>query len=254
MHEPHPVRPPPSHLDGHLGAIGVLVVIAIAVAILKPWGSNLGTSVSGQAPSPPPSAAPPPSPSPSPKAAIGFNGLAYDPSIFGNREPEAIWGIWPAGFLTTFGFVIQVPTAASPSTSRPSSEPVATPAAPSDSPSPAPVRSGSGVNSGPVWPARLEMPEGDHLLLIGINTPRGYRIASAHLARYLTDGSLLAVVTEPLRSPWPAHFAVIGVPTASGDGLLDVWPPGRYRLDLTFDPGGIQSSIEILIAGPSIEP
>jgi hypothetical protein len=254
MQAPHPVRPPPSRLDGHLGAIGVLIVGAIAVAILKPWGSNLGTSVSGQVRSLLPSLSPSPSPSPSPKTQIGFNGLVYDPSIFGNREPEAIWGIWPAGFLTTFGFVIQVPTAASPSPASAPGQPSATAPAPSGSANPTPVRSTAGEDSGPVWPARLEMPEGDHLLLIGINMPRGYRIASAHLARYLTDGSLVAVVIEPLRSPWPAHFAVIGVPTVSGNGLLDVWPPGRYRLDLAFDPGTIESSIEILIAGPPVGP
>jgi hypothetical protein len=43
---------------------------------------------------------------------------------------------------------------------------------------------------------------------------------------------------------------VIGLPSEAGDGLLQVWPPGRYRLDLLFDPGSISRSIEIRIDGP----
>lgn len=220
MHASHPVRPPSSRTDGHLGAIGSFLVLALAVAIIKPWGSGAGASIAAETPPPVPS--PSPSLPPSTPPQIGFSGLAYDPSIFGNHEPEATWGIWPAGYLVTFGFVIQVSGAPSPS--------------------PGPF--------GPIWPARFVVPEGDHLLLIGINMPHGYLIGSARLGRYPAAGGLVDVGIERLRAPWPDHFAVIGIPTAAGDSRLDVWPPGRYRLDLTFEPGGISRSIELLVADP----
>jgi hypothetical protein len=239
MHASQQLRPPPSRFDGHLGALAIFVVVAITVAVVKPWGSNSGALV----PLPEPTPSPLPSPSPTLSAELGFNGLLYDPSIFGNHEPEATWGIWPAGYLTTFGFVVQVPGVASPSPDR------------SGAPGGGPTRSTaepSGDN-GPVWPSRFVVPEGDHLFLIGINTPRGYVVASAELARYPAQGDPVAVEIQQFKPPWP-HFAVIGIPTAARDGRLDVWPPGRYRLNLTFDPGAISRSIEIEIAGPGLDP
>src|SRR4030088_1715419 len=113
MHAPQPVQPQRSRFDTHLTAIGMLVILALAVATIKPWGSDVGGSLVLETAAPVPQASP--SPSPSPSAEIGFSGLAYDPSIFGNHEPEAVWGIWPAGYLVTFGFVIQVAGAPSPS-------------------------------------------------------------------------------------------------------------------------------------------
>jgi len=29
-----------------------------------------------------------------------------------------------------------------------------------------------------------------------------------------------------------------------------VWPPGQYRLDLTFNPGGITRTVDIQITSP----
>jgi hypothetical protein len=226
----------------------MFVAVALAMAIVKPWGGDLRVSVPGLTPPPLPS----PSPSPSPQ--IGFSGLAYDPAIFGNHEPEATWGIWLAGYLVTFGFVVQVPGARSPSpdpSRAAGSEPIPTAAVPSGSSDPGPAASGSGGREVPIWPARFDVPEGDHILLIGINMPDGYSVASARLRRYPTLGALVTVGIERLKPPWPGHFAVIGIPTGTGDGRLDVWPPGRYRLDLIFDPGGISSSMEIQIASPA---
>lgn len=253
MHASQPVRPPPSRVDGHLGAIGWLVAIALAIAIVKPWGDGAGASLADLTSPPLPTASPSPTPTPPPQ--VGFSGLAYDPSIFGNREPEAKWGIWPAGYLVTFGFVIQVPASPSPSPGAPGAPAggsTPTPAAPSATFDTGPAASRSGVPDGPVWPSLFEVPEGDHLLLIGINMPRGYAVRSAQLGRYAADGSVIPVETERLRAPWPDHFAVFGIATGSDDGRLDVWPPGRYRLDLTFEPGRIGRSIEIRIAGPTI--
>jgi hypothetical protein len=236
MQASQPVRPPSSRTDGHLGAIGWFLVASLAVAIVKPWGSGAGGPALADLPAATPS--PSPSPTPSPSAQIGFSSLAYDPSIFGNHEPQAAWEIWPAGFLVTFGFVIQVP-GASPAPG-PSGGPVATVVTPSDS-----------VDAlGPAWPSRLDLPDGDHLLLIGIDMPNGYQVIASHLARSSTDGGVVAVAIERFKSPWPKHFAVLGIPTTPGQDLLDLWPPGQYRLDLTFSPGGIARSIDIQIASP----
>lgn len=247
MHASQQLRPPPSRFDGHLGALAIVVVVALTVAVVKPWGSNSGALV----PVPEPTPSPLPSPSPTLSAELGFNGLLYDPSIFGNREPEATWGIWPAGYLTTFGFVVQVAGVASPSPGHSSA-----PGGPSTASTAAP--SGSSGDNGPVWPSRFVVPEGDHLFLIGINMPRGFVVATAQLGRYPAQGEqaqreLVAVAIRQFTPPWP-HFTVIGIPTAAGDGRLDVWPAGRYRLDLTFEPGTIYRSIEIEIAGLGLGP
>jgi hypothetical protein len=242
MHASQQLRPPPSRFDGHLGVLAMFVVAAITVAIIKPWGTNSGAPVL------PPNQTPSPRPSPSPtlSAQLGFNGLVYDPTIFGIHEPEATWGIWPAGYLTTFGFVVQVPGAESPAP--------ASSHAPEDRPTPSTAAgSGAADDGGPIWPSRFVVPEGDHLFLIGINTPRGYVVTSAQLARYSADGDAVDVGIQQFKPPWP-HFAVFGIPTSAGGGRLDVWPAGRYRLDLAFDPGRISRSIEIEIDGPGLDP
>jgi hypothetical protein len=239
------VRPPPSRFDRYLGLISAFIAGALLVAIVKPWGS-------GGLPASVPLPTPSPRPSDSPAPELGYESRVYDPSIFGTHEPEATWAIWPAGFLVTFGFVIQVPglSAPTPGTSPgASSGPSATTAsarpAASGLPSPA---GGAGTPVGdPVWPARFDVPNGNHLLLIGINMPSGHSVAAVQLMRVSDAGALDPVAISQFPSPWPAHFAVIGVPTSPGDNRLTVWPPGRYRLDLTFNPGAVMRSIEISI-------
>jgi len=237
MQASQPIRPPKSPTDGHLGTIGLLVGLGIVVAILKPWGSQPGATLLP----PPPTPTPSPAITPGPTPDIGFGGRVYDRSIFGEHEPEAVWGIWPAGFLTTFGFVIQVP-ATPAAVSGPSLEP--TPAVP---PTPPP----GGDDLGPSWPALLDMPDGDHLLLIGIDMPVGKSLALFELDHSLPDGSSGPVSVIRLASPWPSHFAVLGIATPSDADLLQVWPAGTYELKLAFEPDDINRTIEIRIAGPT---
>jgi hypothetical protein len=242
-----PVRPPPSRLDHHLGLLSAFIAGALLVAIVKPWGTGG-----------PPVSAPLPTPSPRPVATpapeLGYENRVYDPSIFGTHEPDATWAIWPAGFLVTFGFVIQVPGLA---TGEPETPPGA-----SGGPSPATASRRPGASAAPspaggtgtpvddpVWPARFDVPPGNHLLLIGINMPSGHSLAVAQLTRVSDTGVVDPIAISQFPSPWPAHFAVIGIPTSAGDDRLTVWPPGRYRLDLTFNPGAVMRSIEIRIVG-----
>lgn len=237
MQASQPIRPPRSPTDGHLGTIGLLVALGIVVAILKPWGSQPGATFLP----PPTTLAPSPAVTPAPTPNIGFGGRVYDRSIFGEHEPEAAWGIWPAGFLTTFGFVMQVP--ATPAA-------VASPGAqPAPSVPPSPVVGASDL--GPSWPARLDMPDGDHLLLIGIDMPVGETLGLFELDHSLPDGTSGPVSIIRLASPWPSHFAVLGIATQSNADLLEVWPAGTYELNLSFEPGAINRTIEIRIAGPA---
>jgi hypothetical protein len=95
------------------------------------------------------------------------------------------------------------------------------------------------------------MPDGDHLLLIGIDMPVGESLGLFGLDHSLPDGSSGPVSVIRLASPWPSHFAVLGIATQADADLLEVWPPGTYELQLSFAPGEIDRTIEIRIAGPA---
>lgn len=222
---------------------------ALVVAIAKPWAAGRPSPSLPQ-----PSVAAVPSPEQARAAGAGFNPLAYDPAIFGTHEPAATWAVWLAGYLVTFGFVTQLADpGASQATEAPPAAPVAgaspsllsTPVTASPWPSSLP----SARPGGPGWPTRFDVPDGNHLFLIGVNMPLGYELASARLFRsgVRVAGPVPIAQFDP--SPWPNHFAVLGVP--DGRGQLVVWGPGVYRLDLTFSPGGITRLIEIGVGGAS---
>lgn len=231
VYEQSPVRLGPTGSGGRSGLLASLVVLAIVIAVAKPWA--LGSSADQQggiATAPPVTASPTVDPATLIDPAIGFSSRAYDPKIFGYHEPPAAWGIWPAGFLVTFGFVIQVPDI--PPAPRPSNSP----------------KPGSGDESSIAWPPGFEVPDGNHLLLIGINMPLGHTVVGTVLSRLdTTTGAMVPVALERLKSPWPSHFVVVALAGAIGD-LLNVWPGGRYRLDVTFGPEGVTRSIEIIVA------
>jgi hypothetical protein len=229
------VRSRQSLLDRNLRLVGAFVLGGLLVAIVKPWGSD-GTSPAAVFPtnSPSPSLELSPQETPFRLPGVGFNSLAYDARIFGDQEPPAVWAIWPAGYLVTFGFVIQVENA-------PAASPDASPGSTS-------IRS---PDLGPSWPARFEVPLGNHLFLIGVNMPRGFSMSSARLTRLKDPGSDVGereVSLIRLESPWPTHFAVLGIPGAPNDGRLAVWDPGTYLLELGFEPGNITRTLEIAIA------
>lgn len=240
VYEQRPVRLGPTGSGGRSGLLTAIAVLAVLVAIAKPWApgdaGRPGGAVNASGPNP--------SPSPSDvnsQQDIGFNSRAYDPKIFGLHEPAATWGIWPAGFLVTFGFVIQVPDVPPAATQVPElggphpSQPAASPSDLSD-------------ESSIEWPAGFEVPDGNHLLLIGINMPVGHTVLGSALSRLdTTSGTMVQVALERLKSPWPTHFVVLALAGATAD-LLTIWPAGHYRLDVTFGPEGVTRSIEIIVA------
>jgi hypothetical protein len=153
--------------------------------------------------------------------------------IFGDHELRPAWGLWPAGYMVSFGFAMNT---------EPSSPP-------GGGTSPAP--SSRAGPADPVWPAAIDIPLGNHLLLIGVNTPEGYSVDTIYLTRLLADGRTADVPVVRLPSPWSSHFTVIGVDGGYGVSRTALWLPGRYRLDLLIDPGRIERSIEIRVEGAS---
>jgi hypothetical protein len=238
-----PVRLRRSGVDGVARILTAFLLGGLLVAIIKPWGNG------------PLGAPPPTSPQPSaaafasltPEDVVGFSALDYDPAIFGSHEPASAWAIWPAGYLVTFGFVIQLSGEEGPPGSPGASAPTATPELPRSSP--------MARGPGPVWPARFDVPDGNHLFLIGVDMPQGFTLSSHELLRLQPDGSYATISSAELPSPWPSHFGVLGIrdPTTPSDMRLIVWRPGDYHLQIGFEPGGIMSSIEIHIAAPRVE-
>lgn len=235
MNDLKPVQRPSFFMDGRGGRVVALIALAMIIAFLKPWGSSVA------APPPPsvasvPSPSPLPSPSPSPDLRDAFS-RQYDPLIFGDHELRPGWGLWPAGYMVSFGFAMHI---------EPSTAPSGGPA-PSGDPAPAPVRSPE--PGAPTWPTAIEIPYGNHLLLIGVNTPEGYTVAEVHLTRYLNDGATEDVPIVRPPSPWPSHFTVIGVDGGYGVARTALWTAGRYRLDVVIGPGTVVHAIEVLVDG-----
>jgi hypothetical protein len=224
-----PVPRPRFFLEGRGNKMLALLVVALAVALVKPWGLA-GTTT------PEPSQArlttPSPSIRPTPDPADTASGT-YDPLIFGDFELQPAWGLWPAGYLVSFGVAMRAEQS-----SLPSEGPVASGARPEP--------------AAPLWPAAIDIPTGNHLLLIGVNTPNGYSVDDIELTRYLANGQREAVGIVRPPSPWPSHFNVIGIDGGYGVSRTAFWTPGRYRLDLVIDPGTIVRSIEIRIAGTPV--
>lgn len=222
-------------LDGRGTPLLVVVGLAIVIAFVKPWGavgsSTAPIAVVRSSPSPPPT----PIPTADPRDAYS---RPYDPLIFGDRELNPTWGIWPAGYMVSFGFAMRAE-------SEPSSQP---------SRGPSPPALGSPDPGLPVWPEAITIPFGNHLLMIGVNTPEGYTIKRIDLVRFLDDGSSENVNLALPASPWPSHFKVIGIDAGYAAQRLPFWTPGRYRLALSIDPGTIERSIEIDVEGLPIPP
>jgi hypothetical protein len=237
MSDLKPVSKPNFLLEGRGAQIVIVILLAIIVAMLKPWGSG---SDGPSAVLPAATALPSPSSSPIPTRDIG-DGVSrpYDPLIFGDKEMQAAWGVWPAGYLVTFGFAMRAdPTARPSADATASGQPVSSDAA-----------------DIPAWPAGIDLPVGNHLLLIGINTPLDYHVRTARLTRLGPDAAGTDVPLIRPTSPWPLHFTVIGVDGGHGADRPAFWLPGSYRLDLVIDPGPIERSIEVTVAsGPVILP
>ena len=53
------------------------------------------------------------------------------------------------------------------------------------------------------------------------------------------------------RSPWPDHFTIVGFAAGPGSDAMQQWPAGRYRLEVTIDPGHLARVVEVVIEAGS---
>jgi hypothetical protein len=247
MSELRPVRPRTSIVDRNLDFVVRVVVIGIVVAVLKPWTWFPGASTAEPTIGPGPAASP--SGPAGPEATVhvvGFDDLAYDPAIFGTREPTAHWDLWPAAYLVTYGFVIQLGSPDQTAGPLPVESPPASPlasSAPTPRPTPAPTPTPP-ADGGPSWPDSVTVPAGYHMFLIGIDMPTGYQLSFARLLRASggAGGATEIALSHP-PAPWPDHFAVLGIPAVANADHLSVWAPATYRLELQFDFTGTGAAL-----------
>jgi hypothetical protein len=216
MAELQPVPNKPSPVAGREGTVAVLLGIALLVVIVKPWGTESDRATATASPFPSHTAEPSTAADKDPDLQV---------ALFGPFEPTPEWSIWPAGYFVSVMYVARAPR----TEPRSSLAPPAT-AAP-----------------GAEWPARIEVGEQDHLLWLGIDTPRGFKLETATLRRANADGTVTIVDTRLIPSPWPSHFSVVALPRGTTDTQLTVWPAGDYGLQLVVSPGDVRRTIEISI-------
>jgi hypothetical protein len=232
MAQLQPVPRASSPFGGREGPFAIVLGIALLVAIVKPWGSG----------EPEPTTFLVPSPRPIEAGASGGPDAALRVELFGPFEPAPEWSIWPAGYLTSIMYVTRAAeNEVFPSGPTPGDDASASPAssagsAPSASPQPA---------AG--WPATIDVGPGDHLLWLGIDTPRGWSVDSAVLRRLQVGRPDTVVPTRMLASPWPSHFSVLALAPDEGETKLEVWPAGEYSLELRVSPGDVRRILEIRI-------
>lgn len=238
MSELRKVTGPSSPVYKQVGMIVGVVVVAMFIAIAKPWGSGTSSDVGSVVPVPSRSASPSPTVSPAP--------LQYDLRAFGIREPTPVWEIWSAGSLASYSFAMRIDLAAhatplpvpsgggaSPSGIAASAMPVGPPGALDDS-----------VPGD--WPT-VPIAAGNTLELIGINRPLGFSVIVVDLVRVADDGTETSMHAIIGSSPWPDHFAVVGIGTDAKPGTMQPWPAGHFRLVLRIDPGAIDRSVDIVV-------
>jgi hypothetical protein len=218
MAELQPVPRARSPFHGREGSVAIVLGIALLVAIVKPWGSG----------EPEPSPYRMPTPSPPASEASGGLVTTLHTDLFGPFEPTPEWSIWPAGYFVSVMYVARAPRSAGASPS------------PGSGPSASPL-------PGAEWPATIDVGAEDHLLWLGIDTPRGWTLESAVLHRIDPDGTDTVVATRMIPSPWPDHFSVLALGSSGAETSLAVWPAGDYRLALSVSPGDVRRTLQVRI-------
>lgn len=220
----------------------VVVLVGLLIAIAKPWGNGIGPS---SASAPQPSLGPAATPKPSASTLSG----TYDFLAFGTNEPPPGWELWPAGSLASYSYAMRIDMAVS---AVPTSEPAGSvgPGSPPPTPAPTPVGAPSAAGVPASWPT-IRVPRGSILDLVGINQPLGYSVHVTGLTRIEDDGSVTRLRALLATSPWPDHFTTVGYAPRATEDAMAPWPRGRYRLELTIDPGGVRRTLEIVVEGPA---
>ena len=239
-----PLRPRP-HRNWLPTAVAAVAVFIVA-AIFKPWGaSRTETGVDGATPAPTFFIRPTERTGPRP----------YDPILFGGREPDPAWELWPAGYVVEFGLAGPVRVggqgAGGPSAGPGSSR---TPPAASIAPS-VPAGSSAGPSAPPATPpvdaGFVDLGTADHLVALGINTPADVHVDTVTLSR-LTDEAVSPIALVRLPTYWESsHFIVIAPEDPGAAGQAAPWEPGLYRLVLTTTFGEVRS-IDLRVRGAAL--
>ena len=218
---------PPSWLP----TIGTVTAIVLALAVVKPWGP-----AAPPAPTAAPSSAAGPSTGPDQGTRADRN--AYEPRLFGHREPDPAWELWPAGYVVEFG--IAGPLVVTGHDPFASDEPVG-----SAAPSPPPAVGASAQPPSTVPPGGpvVDLGAADHLIALGINTPADVRVDDVVLWLFRGESCCLEVIPiVRLPTPWPSdHFIAIGIADPARPGEPAGWLVGEYRLDLILRSGEMRS-------------
>ena len=232
------VHGPRLPLGGHGGRAVTLVLVAILLAVLKPWG--------GTSPTEPARPRATPSATPTPPPAQTAQPAPLDFRAFGANEPRPRWELWPAGYLVSFGFAMRI---ADEPVAPPTPTPAASSGASAASASPD-LYEWPGTGDSPLaWPHEIQIPAASSLYLLGLNRPLGFDVEIVRFVRLADDGTAVPVHVVLAPTPWPTHFTIVGISGVEGSPILGPWPPGRYRLDVLIEPGGVTRSISVVIEG-----
>lgn len=212
-----PLGGPPA--GSWLPGVATAATIFLALAILKPW-----------APAEPSAAAPTarPTASSGPAQTERTGPRPYDPRLFGGREPDPAWELWPAGYVVQFGMAGPLKVQGRDGTSPGPGWSTAATAAPTGAPS------ASGAASASLPPDVVDLGPSDHLVALGINMPLEFRVERVTL--WELDPGRVPIVVPIVYLPtlWESqHFIVIAPESREFPGQPAAWEPRLYRLDLT---------------------
>ena len=224
------VSGPSSRFDRQAGRIIVIAVVAIVIAIVKPWGTSVRPSAF-------PATSPRPTASPSPPAAVRppmYDFLTFRDQRDRSRRWELRAGRQPRVVLLRDAHRHGRPRRQRRPRARsaPTSDPDATASS---------VPGPGGVPKS--WPT-IHIPVGSDLDLLGLNRPLGYDIEIAALVRLADDGTERPVEFRIGRSSVAGTLHDRRVPAAGSAEGMEPWPPGHYRLDVVIDPGRVARSVE----------
>ena len=230
-----PLRPRPKR--NWLPSAGVAFAVFLVLVIAKPWETSR-TPAAGD-----PTARPTFFIAPTERTGQP----EYNPLLFGLREPDPAWELWPAGYVVRFGMAgplkVTGDDGASPAPSKGASG-APSPGAPSLA-APSPATSASAAPSAteaPAEPGVIDLGPSDHLVALGINTPLDFRVISIDLAFEAgEDCCLEAVPYVHLPTFWESeHFVVIAPEDPSASGQPDTWKAGEYVLYLAAQDGELR--------------
>lgn len=218
---------PSSPFEGRSGRVIAIVVLALGIAIAKPWNPPTTTVPSGS-----------PGPSPSPRLAapiVPDSAIrTYDGASFGPEPPAPAWEIWAGDRITRIRFV------------GPPDGFVSATAPPGEAP-------GIIVEGGPV----IELGPADAITALGINRPSDVDLAAVRLWRFRDGHEPERVPLHERPPPWRSStFRVFVLRDArlAADAVLG-WQPGLYRLDLLIDPvDRVRSLLLVVRDGAEPEP